>query len=608
MSDDIKAKFGIQRKRTYLNRDFTDFRGELLKYANTYFKDKIQDFSEASMGGLFLDMAAYIGDNMAFYLDHQFREMNPVTAVEAKNIEAMVRNAGIKITGDSPASVTVDFYIEVPYKENAVTGIREPDPMYLPTIKANAKVRSSSGIIFNLTEPLDFSEVNSNGILTADQTPIQDSNNVITSFVLKRSGLCVSGTTIEQTVSVGNTFVPFRTITLNNAHVTAILRVYDTDGNDYYEVESLSQDTVYKKNKLTSGDTSMEVLTVPYRYVTNTDVNGRVTTLRFGSGDSATILDTAVPDAADLALPLYGKQTFSSFSLDPNRLLKSPSLGVSPTGTTLKIIYRYGGGSNHNVESDTIRETMEMSWKFPLDASFDKMQAVKNSLGISNPKTATGGATAPSLQELKAFVTSARTMQNRIVTKEDLMARIYTLPTEFGIVYRANVVPNPENALSSILYITSRDSSGLLVQSSDALKKNLSVFLNEFRLIGDAMDILDATILNFKIQITCRFAHNVNKYDLISKIIREVKKLYVQQKIALGKPLVLSEITNKVINQAGVVSCVSVSVSNVYGTVADRDYSADSKKLETVDDVVFAEPFEIFELRYPDYDIDVTVL
>ena len=67
MSDNIKNKFGIQRNRNYLNRDFTDFRGELLRYANTYFKDKIQDFSEASLGGLFLDMAAYVGDNMSFY-------------------------------------------------------------------------------------------------------------------------------------------------------------------------------------------------------------------------------------------------------------------------------------------------------------------------------------------------------------------------------------------------------------------------------------------------------------------------------------------------------------------------------------------------------------
>ena len=114
MADDIKKKFGIQRNRSYLNRDFQDFRNELVNYASVYFKDKIQDFSEASMGGLFLDMAAYVGDNMSYYLDHQFKELNPITVVEASNIETMVRNAGIRINGNSPASVEVDFYIEVP--------------------------------------------------------------------------------------------------------------------------------------------------------------------------------------------------------------------------------------------------------------------------------------------------------------------------------------------------------------------------------------------------------------------------------------------------------------------------------------------------------------
>ena len=134
MSDDIKKKFGIQRNRSYLNRDFGDFRNELVKYAGTYFKDKIQDFSEASMGGLLLDMAAYVGDNMSFYLDHQFKELNPNTVVESANIETMVRNAGIKINGNSPASVNVAFYVEVPAIQDNVTKIMIPNEQALPTV------------------------------------------------------------------------------------------------------------------------------------------------------------------------------------------------------------------------------------------------------------------------------------------------------------------------------------------------------------------------------------------------------------------------------------------------------------------------------------------
>ena len=67
-------QFRNARNRTYLARDFDAFRADLLRYSRTYFGDKIQDFSEASVGGLFLDMAATVADSMSFYMDHQFKE------------------------------------------------------------------------------------------------------------------------------------------------------------------------------------------------------------------------------------------------------------------------------------------------------------------------------------------------------------------------------------------------------------------------------------------------------------------------------------------------------------------------------------------------------
>ena len=194
MSDDIKLKFGLQRKRNYLNRDFGDFRGELLRYANVYFKDKIQDFSEASLGGMFLDMAAYIGDNMSFYLDHQFRELSPNTVTEAANIENMVRNAGIKIQGNSPASVTVNFYLEIPATTDTITGEYIPDATSIPKIKDGARLATASGVNFYLTEKLDFAEKTVNGTYAAEVTPILNGSGVVSSFVMMKSGLCVSGT------------------------------------------------------------------------------------------------------------------------------------------------------------------------------------------------------------------------------------------------------------------------------------------------------------------------------------------------------------------------------------------------------------------------------
>ena len=87
MAINIKKKLKKIKNRKYLAKDFGGLRSDLLNYAQTYFPDKIKDFSEASVSGLFLEMAAYVGDVMSFYLDHQFNELDIETAVEDKNVD-----------------------------------------------------------------------------------------------------------------------------------------------------------------------------------------------------------------------------------------------------------------------------------------------------------------------------------------------------------------------------------------------------------------------------------------------------------------------------------------------------------------------------------------
>jgi hypothetical protein len=606
MSEDIKKKIGIQRKRNYLARDFQDFRGELLNHARTHFSDKIQDFSESSLGGLLLDMAAYVGDNMSFYLDHQFNELNPQNVVETKNLEAMVRNAGIKITGAAPSSVSVEFFIEIPATTN-IYGKVVPNEDYIPIIEENAKLQASNGVSFYLTEPIDFGLKIENGDYAAEVTPILDEDGNILSFVFSTMGLCVSGTITTEEVSTGN-FVAFRSIPLTNPNVTAVLRVFDGEGNEYYEVESLAQDTVFRKSSLGNGSSSIDVIPAPYRFITATDIQTRKMTLQFGSSDSSD--DGKITNPSQLALPLYGKKAFSSFSLDPNKLLTNPSLGVSPSNTLVSITYRHGGGRSHNVEPDTITSVQEIKWVFKSGIPYEIAQQIKASLACSNPKGAAGGSSAPSLEDLRTFVTSARTMQNRVVTKEDLLARIYTMPTDFGMVYRANIIPNPENSLASILYVVCRDSSGKLSVASDALKRNLSNYLNEFRIIGDAIDILDARIVNFQINIDVQLHPSVNKYEVTAKIIQEIGKVFPKEEVNLGKPINKTEVYTAAANLPGVVSVVEVSVVNVSGETDSYTYSGISKNLNLVEKngVYYAEPYEIFELRYPNIDIIVNVL
>lgn len=606
MSEDLKQKIGIQRKRNYLSRDFDDFRYDLLKYAKSYFGDKIQDWSEASMGGLFLDLAAYVGDNMSFYLDHQFRELDPDTAVETQNIESLIKQSGLKVTGASPASATVKFYITVP--KTSITnqaGEYLPDPNYLPIIKEGCVVSGEDLINFYLIHNIDFAATDENGDYIAEIHPIIDNNEII-EYVMVMEGICVSGEITTETTSFGE-YVPFQSYSLKSPHVSAILNVYDSDGNVYHEVEALSQDTIYKKIIGFDNQNYLEVENTSYRYTTETDINLRLTTLQFGSGNSELIVET--DNFANMALPLYGKKTFSPTSLDPNQLLKNTTLGVSPTNTTLTIVYRHGGGQNHNVEADTLINIQTIDWVFPSSAAWSVTQAVRNSLAVSNPNPATGGANPPTLDQLRQLVKSSRVMQNRVVTKEDLLARIYTMPTEFGIVYKANIIPNPENALSSILYICSKDKYGNLIMSSDSLKQNISTYINEFRLIGDAIDILDAKIVNYQIKVTVNLSSNVNANNVVSSIIRNIKNVLGSQRIALGKSINVTNIHRSIINLPGVISIGSIKCIGVSGVHDQNLYSNNYKNLDLVfkNGVYYAQPYEIFELKYPNDDIIVTV-
>jgi len=607
MAEDIKKKIGLQRKRSYLARDFQDFRADLLDHARSHFSDKIQDFSEASLGGLFLDMAAYVGDNMSFYLDHQFRELSPSTVTESKNIESMIKNAGLKITGNAPASVMVNFYIKISKTVDPITNRPIPNPIDIPVILENTQVLARNGTTFYLTRDLDFSEKDGNGKYTATVNAITDQSGNVESYVFIKPGLCISGTVTTETFELG-TYLPFRTITLANNHVTSILRVYDSDGNEYHEVESLSQDTVFRKNKLSNGSSSIDIIPAPYRFISSVDIPTRSTTIQFGSGDVSDL--ETLTDPSQMALPLYGKSTFSQFSLDPNRLMKNSSLGISPQNVTLTVVYRYGGGASHNVEPESIDEVSVISWRFPAGVPYNNAQIVKNSVSVENTESASGGSAGPTLTELKQYVTSSRTMQNRVVTKEDLLARIYTMPTDFGIVYRANVLPNPANALASLLYIVSRDSEGKLTQSSDALKRNLSTYLNEFRLIGDAMDILDAKIINFRIRIEVKIHESENKFSVQSKIINSVAALFPANEINLGKPINVTQINSAISAVTGVISINKVTITNIFGEDDIYDYSEEKKNMSLAFDAgeYLAEPYEIFELRYPKTDIQVIVL
>jgi hypothetical protein len=327
--------------------------------------------------------------------------------------------------------------------------------------------------------------------------------------------------------------------------------------------------------------------------------------LRFGSGDASTLDDDIVPDPSDLSLPLYGRTVVPRFSIDPNSLLQTSTLGISPRGTTLTVRYRYGGGISHNVATGNIITINILSLQFRKSPSASDALTVRQSISVTNQFSASGGDSAPTLDDLRSRITVARKSQMRVVTRQDLLARVYSLPNEFGRVYRAGISDNPANPMAPILYIISRDAAGNLITSPDTLKQNISTYLNEFRLVGDALDILDAQVINFGVKYSVYVAENANKSQVIANVNQRIANALDRKFFNIDQPIVVDDITNVIINSDYVVSIIDLQVFPRFGTIEDRAYSSvvfDFKQSSTKG-LVRGNRGSIFELKYPSFDV-----
>ena len=610
-TDQIKKKLKKEQNKTFINRDFETLRGQLLDTARTYFPDKIQDFSEASVGGMFLDFVATVGDSLNFYLDHAFRELDPVRAVEPENIINHLRNAGVDIVGAAPASVDLQFSITVPSEFVASKGVFLPKRSAMPVILEGTTTSSVNGISFSTLEDLDFAEQDDEGNFVADFIISSTADNGSpTNFRVTRSVRAVSGRIRTESITIGDNFVPFREIVLGEQSITAILSIRDTEANTYYQVDSLSEDTVFLKTKNKSQDSDrvssfIQVLPAPYRFVRRYDPVTQLTTLRFGSGNAETLDDDIVPDPSDLSLNLFGKPIVPRFSIDPQSLLETQTLGISPRSTTLTIRYRHGGGLDHNVSSESIETIDNLSISFRRNPSATDALNVRQSILVTNSFPARGGDSPPTLFDLQSRITAARKSQRRVVSREDLLARIYTLPSEFGRVYRASLNDNPVNPGSSLLYVLSRDSDGNLGPSPDTLKKNISTLINETRLIGDSIDILDAKIVNFGVKYSVVVAENASKPQVITSINAAIAESLDRKFFNIDQPIIIDDITNIIINSDFVISLNDLQVFPRSGTIEDRSYSTSTFdfKQTKITGVILPDVGSIFELKFPTFDI-----
>jgi hypothetical protein len=607
---DVKKNLKTKRQRSYLSRDFESLRAELIQYARLYFPDQIQDFSEASVGGMLVDLVSYVGDSMSFYMDHQFNELGLDTAVERRNVERLIRLAGVKIKGASPAYCVVDFTFTVS-SELTDSGYI-PASSQLPVLKAGTRVTSNSGINFTLQDDVDFSKTDARGnYLYTYSIKETDASGNPTSFTVTRSGNCVSGGTSEESFSFGSDPTPFKSVTLSNANVSEIILVKDSEGNEYYEVDSLAQDTVFKEVANTRADSdivenALAIIPAPFRFITRANSDSGAVTIVFGSGVADTLDNDILPDPSEVSLPLYGdRKTFSRVAIDPNSLLGSKGLGVTPMNTVVRVRYRHGGGISHNVSAGTIKAVSNLSTSFSAGLSPATVALIRSTVIVNNPISARGGEDAPTLEDQRNIALSVRNSQNRVVSKEDLISRIFLMPTNFGRAFRVGIQPNPVNPLSSLLYVVSRDENGYLVQSPDTLKRNISTYINEFRVVSDSFDLLDAKIVNIGFKYSVIVDDREDKTGVITRINNSLKEYLDIRNMQIDGGIQVTDLVNIIMNQDGVTSLDSYSFVSLTGTSDGREYSSFSiSPNRSTRRGVFSPPTGgIFEVKYPDSDI-----
>lgn len=596
------AKLTRERSISLLNKDFDGFRKSLIKFSQAHMSGVFSDFNETSPGMAFLEMTAYVGDVLSFYMDQQFNELRQDTARQLDNVVAFAKSKGYRPQGKRAARGIVQFAIEVPATTNT-SGEVIPSDFNTPILMKGAQCEGPNGTVFETLENVFFTSSLDRSVTGSrfDQT-----TGLPTYFAIRKPVEVIAGKTQEESFTITD-FEKFKTIELSESDVIEVIEVTDSEGNEWLEVDYLAQDWVFDQVTNQDSDATdvpyvLKLVAAPRRFITDKDIVTGKTKLIFGAGDGINFDDELIPNLADYSLPLAGRRIFSSYSIDPRNFLKTRSLGLSPYNTVLNIKYRVGGGSNTNVAPKTIRNVLKAELVFS-STNVDPIvkSIVEGSIGCNNPTRTDGGADEESVTEIKINSDAFYASQNRVVTREDIIARILSLPSKFGKPDKVYVKKSNDNTIAMEVFVLSRDSDGNLVIASPTLKKNIKTYLSKYRMLTDGIDIFDSNIINLKCNFGVVVSSKFNKSEVLAKCLDVVSDYLSRDKMQIGQPIVLSDLSAEIQNVNGVISVYELKFSNLVGTIDDFSYS--SVRFDPLanlkNNILYCPENSIFEIKFP---------
>jgi hypothetical protein len=613
-----------RRNIQYINKDFSELRASLIDYARTYFPTTYNDFSEASPGMMFMEMAAYVGDVLSFYMDNQIQETYLQYARQTNNLYELAYMFGYRPNVTSVATTNIDLYQQLPAILSGSTYV--PDFSYALFVNQNAQINSPTnpGVTFLIEDPVDFS-VSSSGDPT-EVTIFSTSGGNPTYYLLKKTRKSISSQINTTTFSFG---VPqqFATVTINSPRIVGILDVTDTDGNTWYEVDYLAQDAVYDSIKNTnindpylsqySGDTPylLQLKQVQRRFASRF-LSANVLQLQFGAGTAADTDEEIIPNPDNVGLGLPFEQMKLTTAYAPSNFIFTKTYGIAPSNTTLTVRYLVGGGVASNVPANSLTNLQGRTQFLNSNLNAVMAQSIFNSLAVTNPEAASGGGDGDTIEDIRQNASANFATQLRNVTQDDYLVRTLSMPAKYGVVSKAYIEPTKAQSISAgqsnsilDLYVLTYNINNQLTTASPALKQNITTYLSQYRMVNDAVNIKDGFIINIGVNFDIIVLPNYNSNQVLFDCIAALKDYFAISKWQINEPIVLRDIYVLLDRVEGVQTVKTINITNLVGENIGYSPYAYDITAATIGNVVYPslDP-SIFEVKYPNQDIQGRVV
>jgi hypothetical protein len=598
----------------YTSREFNSIKNDLVNYAKRYYPDTFQDYNEASFGSLMLDTVAYVGDILSFYLDYSVNESFLDTANDYNNILKLAKQLGYKKGGVPVSTGQVALYIIVPASTVADDISFAPDYSYAPILKRGAIFSTISGVPFTLVEDVNFSSESSEAVVAQVEPVTGDP----ISYAIKAYGQVISGETFTETFIIGE-YERFPRISLSGRSVVEVVSVVDSSGNKFYEVDYLSQDTVYIPVRNNNIDLSSQVqdtepvflmkqLSVPRRFITSHE-NG-ITSLQFGFGSADNINSEVITDPSRIGINMHGRDYIQDVSFDPTNLITTDKLGIAPSNTTLTVTYRQNGAANVNISAKTLKSVTNKVFDFNAIGSLNstKVKSVISSLEFENEQPIVGSTREDTSEEIKYKAYGMFSSQNRAVTQQDYMSLIYNMPAKFGSIKRAAILQDKNSFKRNLnVYVVCEDEFGKLTSSNSAVKNNVKTWLSTNKMINDTIDILDAKIVNLGLEFSILSDTNADAFSVLNMATLELGEYFRTSSLNIGESIRYGDILRKLKNIDGLLDVVNLKIVRKTGaSYSTAIFNID--QMTTADGRIVVAPSDvIFEVKFPEVDIIGTI-